>query len=81
MHQGAFARFQRRCDRPGSLEALAELLDPSADQFRGMGEGGGFGGLGTGFPQRHGVLAVAPIQSDEGGKFGRNRVGIFVHEG
>ncbi len=60
IHQGAFARFQRQGDRP-ALEALVELLDPSADQFRGMGEGGGFGGLGT--SPRHGVLAVAPIES------------------
>ncbi len=80
MHQGTLAGFQRQGDRP-ALEALVELLDPSADQFRGMGEGGGFGGLGTGVPQRHGVLAVAPIQPDEGRKFGSDRLGIFVHEG
>ncbi len=57
-----------------------ELLDPSADQFQEwvrvvvsvVWE-----------RESHSasVLAVAPIQSDEGGKFERNRVGIFVHEG
>ena len=76
----AVAGFQRQGDGPAA-EALLDLLEPGADVFRGVVEGGGFGGGGPGFTQGQGVLTVAPVQADAGGEAGFCRGVGRVHGG
>jgi len=73
-HDGAVRELEAHGDSLAG-ESLAQLVSPLLDGFRSVLDDRGFDGFGAGHLETDVVLAVGPVNSDEGGEPGR----FFLH--